>query len=188
MEKVGFIVAGVEMLSRMITRYAIFENLYLDRANQGSKELKIGLTSLYASILSYLSKAKRFIEDSPLSKYRYKASVNLYAYRYLSGRVAKSLPDSGEEFIRLSEEVTAAQSLVDQCADLVRMENSNAVHNTLEALSVDERDRFEKLKLLLKDIDEPIQRMTNQLKNVEDHLDSMFKAYRLKIVFWNRAC
>ena len=99
---------------------------------------------------------------------------------YLLGRVAKSLPDPGEEFVCLLEEVTAAQSLVDQCADLVRMENSNAVHNTMEALSVDERDRFEKLKLLLKDIDEPIQRMTNQLKNVEDHLDSMFKAYRLK--------
>ena len=73
MEKVGFIVAGVEMLSRMITRYAIFENLYLDRANQGSKELKNGLTSLYASILLYLSKAKRFLEDSRLSKYRYEA-------------------------------------------------------------------------------------------------------------------
>lgn len=46
----------------------------------------------------------------------------------------------------------------------------------MEALSVEEHDRFEKLKLLLEDIDEPIQRMANQLENVEDHLDSMFQS------------
>jgi len=67
-EKFGFIVAGVEILSHVVTRYAIFEDLYLDRAGQGSKELKKGLISLYASILLYLSKAKRFLEDSRLSK------------------------------------------------------------------------------------------------------------------------
>jgi len=72
--------------------------------------------------------------------------------------------------------VAAAQLLVDQCADLVRIENSNAIRNNMEALSVEEHDRFEKLKLLLEDIDEPIQRMANQLENVEDHLDSMFQS------------
>lgn len=57
---------GMEFISGMITRYAIFEKLYL-RTSEGSAtkseaegHLNEALCKLYAAVLQYLSKAKRY--------------------------------------------------------------------------------------------------------------------------------
>jgi hypothetical protein len=69
-------------------------------------------------------------------------------------------------------EVNAAQSRVDQCTDLVRKTSTNGLVSSLETLSDEERRRHVNLKLLLEDIDKPIQRMAIQLTQIEDLLDS----------------
>lgn len=57
---------GMELVSGMITRYAIFEKLYLrtlavSAMKAGAEEhLNEALCKLYAGVLQYLSKAKRY--------------------------------------------------------------------------------------------------------------------------------
>lgn len=84
----------------------------------------------------------------------------------------KSIPDAGTEFKSLMNEVNVAQSRVDQCADLVRKASTNGLVSSLETLSDEERRRHVNLKLLLENIDKPIQRMAMQLTQIEDFLDS----------------
>lgn len=61
MVKFGFGVEGAEVIARMISRYAIFEDLYLHRTSKATRELQDALVRLYRTILLYLSKAKIFL-------------------------------------------------------------------------------------------------------------------------------
>ena len=67
----GAMVEGMELVSRLITRYAIFESLYLKTtvgaAAAAKGQLTEALLKLYATILSYLSKARRYYDRSTAS-------------------------------------------------------------------------------------------------------------------------
>lgn len=62
----GAIAEGMEYVSKLITRYVIFEKLYQRIPGESAAELEPkerlseALCKLYASILRYLSKAKRY--------------------------------------------------------------------------------------------------------------------------------
>lgn len=59
---------GVEAMAAVITRYAIYERLYLGRASSVQKELENAIKALYADILIYLLTARRYFMRSKLSK------------------------------------------------------------------------------------------------------------------------
>ena len=67
----SFLVEEIERTCRMISRYAMFEEIYLCRTSSSTDELKEALTRLYASILLYLSKAKSFFEQKTACKLRW---------------------------------------------------------------------------------------------------------------------
>src|SRR5436305_7150027 len=51
---------GLEHVSNLITRYAIFENLYLQVDSDVKDQLADAIVRLYTAILTYLSKASRY--------------------------------------------------------------------------------------------------------------------------------
>ena len=56
----GAMVEGVEFVSNLITRSAIIEKLYLQKASTAKDQLTTAVTRLYAAVLTYLSKANRY--------------------------------------------------------------------------------------------------------------------------------
>lgn len=58
------VLEGMERISNLISRYAIFEDLYLDTRLRVYAELKKALTELYNRVLKYLSEAMRFCNKS----------------------------------------------------------------------------------------------------------------------------
>ncbi len=64
----GATVEGLETISHLITRYAIFEDLYMRRDTAARGELESTLTGLYAEVLIFLAKAKKYFETSIASK------------------------------------------------------------------------------------------------------------------------
>jgi hypothetical protein len=64
----GSTVEGLEMVSHMITRYAIFENTYAQRTTGASSELEEALTELYAEILTFIAKSKKYFQTSTARK------------------------------------------------------------------------------------------------------------------------
>ena len=59
---------GIELVSAMITKYAVVESLYLLEESSLKTQLTNGITKLYVSILRYLSNAKRYYDKSTWSK------------------------------------------------------------------------------------------------------------------------
>src|SRR3954452_24576050 len=55
---------GVERITMLISRYAIFEVLYFQRNSSVTKQLKVALTALYSSILDYLGQAYQMSSKS----------------------------------------------------------------------------------------------------------------------------
>ncbi|KAH0397267.1 hypothetical protein KCU89_g8454, partial [Aureobasidium melanogenum] len=55
---------GIELVSAMITRYAVVESLYLLEESSLKAQLTSGITKLYVSILRYLSSAKTYYNKS----------------------------------------------------------------------------------------------------------------------------
>ena len=62
------IAEGVERVTLALTHYKIVERLYLERSNESTTALRIGLTELYTCILRFLIKAQRFYERSTARK------------------------------------------------------------------------------------------------------------------------
>lgn len=62
-EKYGSMIVGIEMVTNLLGRCAIYEELYL-----GSTRIKAELVSLYAKILTYLITAKRFYSVNTTGK------------------------------------------------------------------------------------------------------------------------
>ncbi|KEQ59166.1 uncharacterized protein M437DRAFT_34693, partial [Aureobasidium melanogenum CBS 110374] len=55
---------GIELVSAMITRYAVVESLYLLEESSLKAQLTDRITKLYVSILRYLSIAKTYYDKS----------------------------------------------------------------------------------------------------------------------------
>lgn len=55
---------GLEKVSHLITRYAIFEDLYLQPDSALNEDLEEAITALYADILVYIGKAKKYFQKS----------------------------------------------------------------------------------------------------------------------------
>lgn len=88
---------------------------------------------------------------------------------------------SQDEFAKISQSITDEQQNVDRCAALVDAENRNNISDALEALSINQDEKYAGLLGLLDTIDGPIFRMSRQVNAIEDHLD---KTERYEILRW----
>ncbi|KEQ86901.1 hypothetical protein M438DRAFT_267987 [Aureobasidium pullulans EXF-150] len=59
---------GIELVSAMITRYAVVESLYLLEDSTLQNQLTDGITKLYVAILRYLGIAKTYYNKSTTSQ------------------------------------------------------------------------------------------------------------------------
>ena len=158
-----FVVEGAESIARMIGRFAIFEEIYLRRTSKASVDLEHALIRLYSLILTYLSKAKSFFDQS------------------FTKRALKSVFVAGDEFEYLAKNMDLEYSNVDRCAATLNTENQNNISDSLEALSIAQCDEHSKLMDILRSIDGPILRMSRQLEDIEDFMD---KSKRYEILRW----
>lgn len=53
-------IEGLEMISNLITRYAVFESLYLVISSCTSDQIASSIVKLYTAMLGYLSCARRY--------------------------------------------------------------------------------------------------------------------------------
>ncbi|KAF6227916.1 hypothetical protein HO133_007644 [Letharia lupina] len=164
--KFAFIVEGAETMARSISRYATFEQIYLPydtTASRAMKGLEDALVRLYAAILIYLAKAKRYFEESTPK------------------RMAKAALTSQSDFEELLRNIDKHTANVDHHAGLVDAERSSDISNTLVSLSIDHQEMHAKLRELLQSINSPIRRMSPQLDSLQDHLKH---TERVEILRW----
>ena len=64
----GETIESLETVSRLITRYAILEELYLPRNSPARNQLEDTIVRLYAEILTFLAKARKYLQSSAKGK------------------------------------------------------------------------------------------------------------------------
>jgi hypothetical protein len=116
-EKLGIVFDGIEMIVEMISKYAIFEQLYLQDQMQATRLFRIALVRLYASILSFLAQAKYF-----------------YAER-TGLRMVKSTFHVGlSKMTKLKQEIQDEQVAVVEIARLIDAEHLRAVNGDIKSM------------------------------------------------------
>jgi hypothetical protein len=80
----NFVIEGREMISRMISRYAIYGDLYLCRASyQAKDELQACLVQLYAAMLGNLSHAQKYYQQRSYKRIIKSALITKDAFEVL---------------------------------------------------------------------------------------------------------
>ena len=145
-------VEGAEMIAYNIDRYAIIEEICLRSGSIITAKLQDRLTALYAQILRYLIKAKKYFESKTGS------------------RMLKASIISKAELESFSSSVFSAQKHVDDYVALVNAERSKDLGLGMEKLALDQKSSSKKFEDLLRDIEGPIHRGIDQLESFKDHL------------------
>ena len=152
----GAIAEGVETVSRLISRYAIFEAAYLHSSGRtpsaAQRKLSEALIVLYSAILTYLAKAGR------------------YYNRSTPERLARSIINPAVTVQCHLELILKEELAVDKLAEIMHAEMISALTNNITSLHDDASNKIEGLEKLIKAFDEPLVRTMGTLQNLQDQL------------------
>ncbi|KAF7509247.1 hypothetical protein GJ744_008141 [Endocarpon pusillum] len=146
---------AVESISGLITRYTVFENLYLHEDCKSTPKLYDSICELYTAILRYLSKAKAYFSGNSLQRF---------------GRGLLEM--MRKQYEELWSKITEVD--VEKWARLVDVELQRK-------LAKDTSKRYETLKTTLYKLDQPIMQMADQMSVFQDRLN---REERVKIFQW----
>jgi hypothetical protein len=65
----GSTIEGLETVSHLITRYAIFESVHLQRKTAAATEIEPVLTKMYAEMLVFLARSKKYFQTPTASEW-----------------------------------------------------------------------------------------------------------------------
>ena len=140
-------IESLEIVSHLITRYAVFEELYLQRESTARHELEDMVVRLYAEILTFLAKARKYLQSSATSKKS--ICTNPPSWLISPGRLVKSI-------VRFSE---------DQLMTKIKVLDAD-ISKLTEVLTVDIQIETAKnvasMHALLTSLNEPIKRIADQ--------------------------
>lgn len=176
---------GLGLVTNLIARYAIVEDLYLREHTNAAGQLSASLIQLYAAILTFLGKTYRFFGQN------------------ISMRMLKStftLSDNGLE--HLLRDIEQKQVQVDRSSLLLQADRQKSIEvgvleTNIQALDISQsldasrntmlsenatmRKKMEILLQLSSELNGPVHRIALQLSDIEDKLDV---SRRARILSW----
>ncbi|KAI9653168.1 MAG: hypothetical protein M1821_007708 [Bathelium mastoideum] len=129
-KKFASVIEGLVHIAQLICRYAIIEALYLHGETDPAKELKKAVVRLYASILSYLSMAKQYLEQSTTK------------------RVLRSAISDGTQLESGLSNIRTAEHEAGRCMVLVDRSDQRELVRLLESINTPMRRMNDDLKAL----------------------------------------
>ena len=152
----GTLAEGVETVSKLIARYAIFEAAYLHPSSHtpsvSQERLSEALIVLYSAILTYLAKAGRYYSQSTAE------------------RLARSIVRPADAVQRSLERICKEEIAVDKLADIMHAEMISALNTNVNSLHDDATNKIEALERLMKALDDPLVRTVGTLQDLQDQL------------------
>lgn len=130
----GAVVEGMERISNLISRYAIFEDLYLNPELKSYDGLERALIELYLRIFKYLSKAIKFYKKGTAT------------------RLVDTIKNSAEKFEPLLLNIIQQESEVERFAKLADAEGQEAMAKKLGTLASRQSSNYNNLKSLLAEL------------------------------------
>ncbi|MCJ1269051.1 hypothetical protein MMC22_008939 [Lobaria immixta] len=165
----GSMLEGVEYVSNLISRYAVFELLYLQQkpaVSAGVKDqLTVSLVSLYTAILQYLCQASRYYRKGTTT-------------RFLGATIQLSTVNG------YLDKVSKEEKRVDDCAQLVIAERRNIlekvvqdVQQTLNRLDIEQQRMYYEAQIT----QQHVETLVTLRQNIFDGFDDISKNLELLI-------
>ena len=161
----GETIENLEAVSHLITRYAILEELYLQRNSAASEKLEDMVVRLYAEILIFLAKAKKYFQSSAKRKkiIRSLAPVKLTSLVRLAKIILTIFEDE-----QMSE-VTVLDGQLSRLTEALSVD-----------IQIDTAKGFTAMNALLTSLNEPIERLVDSSISTQVLLESQ----RLQLLHW----
>jgi hypothetical protein len=126
-QRLSAVFEGIEMITNIIARYGIFEELYLQETSKASDLLGQSIIKLYASVLTYLAQVKRYYAQNTASMsriiYPRPSRTSLDANFWYIGRIMNSvLQITDHDVEKLTEDIRGEQDVIDDLARMVDAE------------------------------------------------------------------
>jgi len=112
------VVEDLARIAEVICRFALVEDIYLQGTSKVVEELERAVVKLYASILGYLSKAKRYLEQGTISTYMLLTAISVRTNRFLERTINSAVLTETDLGSGLNE-IQTAENDVDRCMALV---------------------------------------------------------------------
>lgn len=143
----GEMVENLETIAHLITRYAIFEDLYLQRLSAARAELEAKVISLYAEVLTFLVNAKKYFQTSTGGK----SALYPYSLLFLTSlvRVVKAIFKFSD-----NDQLVNISILENQISKLAELVGAEIQHDTEKNVAA--------MNTLLLSLDKPIKRLIDQ--------------------------
>ncbi|KAL8777083.1 MAG: hypothetical protein Q9194_002752 [Teloschistes cf. exilis] len=148
---------GVERVMKTVVRFRIVERLAQKASHEASTRLEKSLVELYTSIWRYLLKAYRYFGMNTAK------------------RALRSVTSFLDKFREVAEAIKTHESEAGKWFETIIAERSDSLEDSLAALTLEEKESHQRLKVLLHDLSRPIKRMEAELADVQDWLSSEAK-------------
>ena len=109
----------IALITQMISRYAVFEDVYVRSMSTADDELEKALIQLYTAILIYLSKATKYFQENSASVYC--ASTLDYQLIRIIERIIKSGLLAKSDLESYFQDIIKMQETVHRCSAIVNM-------------------------------------------------------------------
>lgn len=161
------IAEALETVARLISRYSIFETMYLPPVGQelttAQSKLCEALVLLYSDCLRYLGEIAKYYERST------------------GERMVRSIFETPDLTSRLLETIAKKEAEVEKSAQIVQFERSDQVNVSLVANQDENRALFGSLEALLHSLEGPLLRLSDPLVLFQDTLELK---ERQKLLLW----
>ncbi|KAG9727819.1 hypothetical protein KCU73_g12529, partial [Aureobasidium melanogenum] len=165
-------IEGLEILSRVVARYSIFEALYLESTSPAQVQLKDGLVRLYAAVLSYLCKARKYYNRS--------ITKRIVVNTFRPPELDKALTVVSEE----EASVRRQADLIDterQAEGMLLVKDIGVTAKQVELRIEDLLNSQRKLEAQLKKLEAPYIRTFSQMTLLQNSLE---RAERIELLLW----
>ena len=182
----GSLAEGLEVVCKIVARYAAIERLYLRQATIVEKLLEDAVIALYASILIFFSKCRKFF-DQGLGQRIARSIKNVpehIADKHLNKIVVNDRNIT--ELTRIVDAERAQLSVAQQSSMTDKIDNFG---NRIETLQIRSRESTSKLEDLIASFQSPLVRTVGQILTLTESLaqsqiNDRFKIERLEILQW----
>jgi len=116
--KYASVVEDLARIAEVICRFSLVEDIYLQGTSKVIEELERAVVKLYASVLGYLSKAQRYLEQGTISTYMLSTATSVRTNRFLERTINSAVLAETDLGSGLNE-IQTAENDVDRCMALV---------------------------------------------------------------------
>ncbi|KAL8769068.1 MAG: hypothetical protein Q9209_004854 [Squamulea sp. 1 TL-2023] len=173
----GAMTDGLEIVTCLISRCRLYEQLYLSRLSSARRDMESLLLRLYAAILTYLAAARQYFDKSTLR------------------RLGASVVQTSESVDACLAKIAAERDEVDRCARLIDSEVSQGIDRTVnqiqtsmdaltddfQSLTTDLSGRYQLLESIVESFEQSILRTAVQISDVDAGLK---QTERREILSW----